>query len=103
MTRAEIMALAGRELDKVVAWKVFGADGLALYAQQPPYFTDANAARLVLAEVERRGKIKPFCDALWGMRNMDAALSVIDEMWACLTATPEQICRAALLAMEMDG
>ena len=69
MTRDEILALDGRELDATVAEK---AIGLCLYRvgskrpfwlntfngtlnPVPRYSSDANAARLVLEEVEERG------------------------------------------------
>ena len=123
MTRDEIMKLKGWELDIVIAEKAmrwtcvmasdFSDDGYSFKLwtspdgksnnSVPSYSTDRNAAALVLAEIERRGKIKLFCDALWDMRGMDAALSVRDEMWVTITASPRDICRAALLAVHSDG
>lgn len=97
MTRDEIMALNIFQLEWEVSERLMAGNHDLRWAR------DLNAARLVLAEIERRGKIKPFCDAIWDMRSMDAALGVIDEKWACFTATPEQISRAALLAMEVEG
>lgn len=94
MTRAEILALDGREL------RIKMAEFVGYNQRLVIRFRYSDLARLALEEIDRRGKIRPFCDALWDMRNMDAALSVVDEMWATITATPKQICHAALLAAE---
>lgn len=122
MTRDEILALEGRELDKAVAVSLMGfepvPDGSVRQLRGPgwyrnlsdptcfvsgfeDYSSDANAARLVLAEVERRGKVKEYTLALCSLKGYepDEYWTPID-IWRMMTATPAQICRAALLAVE---
>ena len=63
--------------------------------------SDANAARLVLAEIERRGLIDRYVGELYALLGAD--LSIADfttlEVWRFHTALPEAICRAALKAV----
>lgn len=120
MTRDEIMGLSGRELDKVVALSLFGpvvwstdgmfllfADGQSWRGSVPHYSTDHNAARLVLAEVERRDVSCPFMRDLFRLLFGESEMGWIDTAsidWkqglGILNATPTQICQAALLAVE---
>lgn len=114
MTREEILGLEGRELDAAVAKSVMGdsthrTDGgvLVVFGTNvvvPHFSFDANAARLVLAEVERRGLHAAFIDALEDLIWPDP-VDIPEAMgaWGFLTATPAQICRAALLScMEVE-
>lgn len=108
----------GRELDAAIAREVMGhephlqqhgpfaqwkiGDGVMM----PHYSTDANAARLVIEQIERRELVRAFMPALryshmpvWSVAELlsfDAA-----ECWSMLRhASPEAICRAALKAVE---
>ena len=117
MTRDEILALtAGREADAVAHRTIFNeepipstgwivgeysvrdGDGLCWL----PHYTDCrNAAALVLAEVERRGRIEQFVDDLTDVVGCSMALPEwhYDEAWMFLSATPLQLAQAALLAI----
>lgn len=144
MTRDEILALDGRELDAAVAEKVmlFRVDqdesgrsfilsevnyklfGLSIIWSQrgewyrvtgakdelfpkaelvKRYSSDANAARLVLAEVEGRGDEYAMVRAL---RVVEPSLPDVGleygeiQVWQVLRLAPKQICQAALLAVE---
>lgn len=119
MTRDEILALDGRKLDAAVAEKVMG---LRLYRvgsrrplcldnpkgtlrPVPRYSSDANAARLVLAEVEKWGNEYALVRAL---RVVEPSLPNVGleygeiQVWQVLRLTPKQLCQAALLAC-MEG
>ena len=114
MTRDDILALTGRELDAAVAKNVMGLDietfngitsckdktptGYVTWRQVCRYSSDRNAAALVLAEIERRGLCYAFCRRFVQVGpTPDRDYEV---QWACLTASPADICRAALLAVE---
>ncbi len=118
MTREEIMALEGRELDAAVAEKVMGRtvrpsvssvgfweiESPVSYFEGQHYSTDHNAARLVLAEIEKRGLDVTFVgvleDIIWPE---PVGIDEVGVAWGLLNATPAQICRAALLScMEVE-
>jgi hypothetical protein len=123
MDKADVMALAGRELDAAVAIHVMGMVltgptshkyvGAGWYyddrdksvsADPPEYSTDANASALVLAQIERRGLREHMVDTLWDLLGLDDPdLGTHDEFWLYLTASPEAISRAALLACLPEG
>lgn len=104
MSRDEILALSGRELDAAVAEKVMrtSADLMQIGAYSE-FSTDANAARLVLAEVERRGDEYAL---VRGLRVVEPSLPDVTleygehQVWDVLKLTPKQLCHAALLAVE---
>jgi hypothetical protein len=123
MTRDEILALtAGREADAVVALRIIDMapmrdeyDNLLYWVgsgvpsgnmdddeyQTVPYYTTCrNAAALVLAEVERRGRIEEFVDDLTDVVGCSMFLPEWhhEEAWLFLNATPLQLSQAALLA-----
>ena len=117
--------LTGRELDAAIAVEVFGmvVTGPTTHpmlgpgwfwderdksasADPEPYSTDANAARLVLAEIERRGLNAAFLDVLDNILWPEpTAVSNGDAVMAYLKADPKDLgyaalvtCRAALAA-----
>lgn len=123
MTRDEILALDGRELDAAVGQIMFGWEpvpdgtvpglrGIGWYkhAHEPgayvcgfdEYSSDRNAARLVLAEVERRGDEYAMVRVL---RVVEPSLPDVGleygeiQVWQVLRLTPKQLCQAALLAV----
>ena len=115
MTRNEILALTGRELDESVLERVMGykrSDSVVLsgwYAlgsaflvsSVPRYSTDHNAARRVLAEIEKRGLDVTFVGALEDIIWPEpVGIDEVGVAWGLLNATPAQICQAALLAVE---
>ena len=65
----------------------------------PHYSTDIAAAVQVEDEIERRGLIRPYLDALWDVTGNLYARGP-QAMWALLRATPEERCQAALKALE---
>lgn len=65
-----------------------------------PFATDRNLTPVILAEIERRGRIVQyrFIDLL-----IDGAMNSSDPspyMWRIISLTPGQICRAAVAAVE---
>jgi hypothetical protein len=115
----DIDALTDRELDALVAAKVMGweraeAGPAGLFSGDPwtgqdgmlrglpEYSTDANRVREVEAEIERRGLELPYVDILVKIV-LPTAENYRDLMrmgvFALITATPEQRCRAAYRAV----
>ena len=78
----------------------------------PAYTTDIVAARLVEDEIERRGLVDAYIDALAVLIDPNGNdISIFDTiiemngrraLWALLRATPEQRCWAALRAMGVE-
>lgn len=108
MTREEIMALDGRELDAAVSEHVMGykvalvthwvfgqwkiVDGTGATKLMPSYSTDRNAAAKAVEEIERRGLED---DVEWALKTRLG----IKLFMQALTASPKSICQAALLAV----
>ena len=92
MSRDEILRLDGHELTWLVAERIMEQD------HGPMYSSDRNAAALVLAEIERRGIERQFTCRWFEIAGMDT--DKVMRIWDALTASPRDICRAALLAVE---
>lgn len=77
----------------------FNRDGVEC-VELPDFLRDYNAARLALAEIERRGLTEQFVDALEDLIwPSPVEISEGAAAMGFLTATPEAICRAALSAV----
>jgi hypothetical protein len=122
MTRDEIIALSGRELDRVVAEKIFGLECVSTvwgprcwrgkakrhsfktheldYEPLDTYSTDRNAAALLLAEVERLGCVEEFVRELRReLYREHGDDDTMPQLWRFASATSLNTCRAALLAI----
>lgn len=115
MTRDEILALSGRELDTKVAEVLFGAtyfpcitngagvvwkfaDGSIVESWEYKPSDDRNAAALVLAEIAKRDLEFVFGSILFNRscKNKEPSLAVFFHI---ANAEPSEICRAALLSV----
>lgn len=95
MTYNDIMNLKIFQLEWEVSEHLMGGNHDHKWAQ------DINASRMVLAEVERRGMQCIFTSILGTMMPVEVAVS-LPPMWLGVTALPHEICRAALLACELE-
>ena len=97
MTREAILALTGRELDAAVAEQVMGIKEPSYFV--PCYSTDANACRLMEAEIERRGVISAYVRELRYLVLKIAWHTNGSSIFKLMSAPLDQKCRAALLSV----
>lgn len=88
------------EEDGSIWWRT--PEGLLSVGDPPSFTTDHNAARLVLAEVERRALTTRFVSKLFKINWPRAIDDDPIDFWNVLNATPEQICEAAIAAGEVE-
>lgn len=125
LTREQITALSELELDVAVGTRVMGWEnvpegsvrqlkgtGWYRHPDKPgeycgmfeDYSTDANAARLVLAEIERRGLWINLINSLLDLGVFQRKAEwYANDIWTALNVAPAAICRAALLAVLPEG
>lgn len=68
------------------------------------YSTDPAAAAHVEDEIERRGLTEQYVDAMLDLLHINAEdrIPAHYQLWALIRATPEQRCRAALVAVGVE-
>ena len=78
---------------------IFNHDGSGEWC--PQYESSRDAAQAVLEEIERRGLMIDFVNALEDQFTDNAGHWPLSRwyLWQALKANPEQICRAALLSV----
>lgn len=92
------MTLTGRELDAAVAQEVIGWDCQPWEAYY--YHLSLVLVHDVESAIERRWLVKEYIRALCDLLKVPVDESwVWTEAWAFRRATPEQICRAAIIAV----
>lgn len=104
MTRDEIMALSGLALREAVCERLGITPRYVLRNKRkfPAVESSLDAARLVEDEVKRRGLENKYIRAL--IFEVPNETHVMAEMsFMIRRATPQMICRAALLAATMEG
>ena len=115
MTHEEIKALSDRAIDAEIARAVMGwTEAICLNAtargKASPkerywttihsYSTDANASRLVLEEIEKRGLQREFVEELCGIAGCGQWRDFpFGDVWLMLNAAPRATCEAALITV----
>ena len=107
MTHDDVMALRGRELDAVVAERVMGVDLATTPARYVlEYATDITDAWPVHRKAvegcfsQRHAYTTALEDVIMARLGMDPRGGVIGIMGVLMHIGPEDICRAALLALD---
>lgn len=104
MTKDDVMALTGRELENCVEINFFRERFYKNGGHDSPrYCTDANAVRNMETEIGRRGLRGCYVKQIWGLlggnpNDPDAFFRWV-EVWDFMTAPLETRCRAGLLAV----
>lgn len=109
-TRASVLAATGEELDRLVDKVLCGVDGLIVRAWSREYLFTAENMAAIKMRIAARDLGPAFARELADQVLLDddgpcSCDSFIDftGIWAMLSAPPEAVCRAAVLACIGEG